>query len=91
MKAKSDVLLKFKIYKAAMENATDKKIKRLRSDNGGEYTGRQFKEDLNRSGIKHESTVPYTPQQNGLAKRMNPSLIEMARCMLYDESIEKKW
>ncbi|KAG3019688.1 hypothetical protein PC120_g9724 [Phytophthora cactorum] len=36
MKTKSDVLSKFKIYKAAMENATDKKIKRLRSDNGGE-------------------------------------------------------
>ncbi|KAG2786110.1 hypothetical protein PC129_g18897 [Phytophthora cactorum] len=39
MKAKSDVLSKFKIYKAAMENATDKMIMRLRSDNGGEYTG----------------------------------------------------
>ncbi|RAW22074.1 hypothetical protein PC110_g21488 [Phytophthora cactorum] len=91
MKAKSDVLSKFKIYKAAMENATDNKIKRLRSDNGGEYTGRQFKGYLNRSGIKHEKTVPYTPQQNGLAERMNWSLVEMARCMLYHESIGKKW
>ncbi|KAG3068409.1 hypothetical protein PI125_g23417 [Phytophthora idaei] len=39
MKAKSDVLSKFKIFKAAMENATDKTVMRLRSDNGGEYTG----------------------------------------------------
>ncbi|GMF32142.1 unnamed protein product [Phytophthora lilii] len=85
MKAKSEVLAMFTIFKAAMENATGKTIKRLRSDNGGEYTGRQFKVYLNRSGIKHQRAVPYTPQQNGLAERMNRSLVEMARCMLYHE------
>ncbi|OWY96592.1 Rve-domain-containing hypothetical protein [Phytophthora megakarya] len=91
MKAKSEVLSKFKFYKAAMENAMGKSIKRLRSDNGGEYTGRQFKAFLNQHGIKHEKTVPYTPQQNGLAERMNRSLVEMARCLLYHESVNKKW
>ncbi|GMF57640.1 unnamed protein product [Phytophthora fragariaefolia] len=35
--------------------------------------------------------MPYTPQQNGLAQRMNRSLVEMARCMLYHEGIDKKW
>ncbi|GMF54711.1 unnamed protein product [Phytophthora fragariaefolia] len=90
MKAKSEVLSKFKIYKAAMENATGKTIKRLRSDNGGEYTDKLFKAYLNRNDIKHERTVPYTPQQNGLAERMNRSLVEMARCMLYHEGIDKK-
>ncbi|GMF22860.1 unnamed protein product [Phytophthora lilii] len=50
-----------------------------------------LKDYLNRSGIKHEKTVPYTPQQNGLAERMNRSLVEMARCMLYHENVEKKW
>ncbi|GMF50088.1 unnamed protein product [Phytophthora fragariaefolia] len=68
MKAKSEVLSKFKIFKAAMENATGKAIKRLRSDNGGGYTDKAFKTYLDRSGIKHEKTVPYTPQQNGLAE-----------------------
>jgi transposase InsO family protein len=87
MKAKSEVLSKFKIFKAAMENATGKTIKRLRSDNGGEYTGRQFKAYLNHHGIKHEKTVPYTPQQNGLVERMNRSLVEMARCMMYHEDV----
>ncbi|KAG3109528.1 hypothetical protein PI125_g10842 [Phytophthora idaei] len=74
-----------------MKNATDKKTKRLRSDNGGEYTGQKFMEYLNSSGIKHEKTAPYSPQQSGLAECMNQSLVEMARCMLYHESIEKKW
>ncbi|GMF22875.1 unnamed protein product [Phytophthora fragariaefolia] len=91
MKAKSEVLSKFKIYKAAMENATGTTIKRLRSDNGGGYTDKLFKACLNRNGIKHEKTVSYTPQQNGLAERMYWSLVEMARCMLYHECIDKKW
>jgi transposase InsO family protein len=91
MKAKSEVLSKFKIFKAAIENTTDKTIKRLRSDNGGKYTGRQFKVYLNHHGIKHERTVPYTPQQNGLAERMNRSLVEMARCMMFHEDVDKKW
>ncbi|GMF28853.1 unnamed protein product [Phytophthora fragariaefolia] len=91
MKAKSEVLSKFKSFKEAMENDTGKTIKRLRSDNGGEYTDKAFKIYLDRSGIKHEKTVPYTPQQNGLAERMNRSLVEMARCMLYHEGIDKKW
>ncbi|KAE8892459.1 hypothetical protein PF005_g19859 [Phytophthora fragariae] len=59
------------MFKADMENATGRKIKRIRSDNGGEYTGRLFKEYLSKQGIRHEKTVPYTPQQNGLAERMN--------------------
>ncbi|KAE8955602.1 hypothetical protein PR001_g32034, partial [Phytophthora rubi] len=79
------------MFKADMENATGRKIRRLRSDNGGEYTGRLFKECLSKQGIRHEKTVPYTPQQNGLAERMNRSLVEMARCMLYHEGIDKKW
>ncbi|KAG3014040.1 hypothetical protein PC121_g19190 [Phytophthora cactorum] len=61
MKAKSDVLPIFKKFKAAMENPTGTMFKCLRSDTGGGYTGRQFKAVFNRSGIKRENTVQYTP------------------------------
>ncbi|GMF59346.1 unnamed protein product [Phytophthora fragariaefolia] len=54
MKAKSDVLSKLKIFKAAMENATGMTMKRQHSDNGGEYTDKAFKTYLDRSGIKYE-------------------------------------
>ncbi|KAG3106011.1 hypothetical protein PC121_g182 [Phytophthora cactorum] len=91
MKATSDVLSKFKIYKAVMDNAMDKKVKRLRSDKSGECNGWQFMRYPNRSGIKHEKTVLYTPQQNGLAERMNRGLAETSRCMLYQEHIKKMW
>ncbi|KAF1318635.1 Integrase catalytic core protein, partial [Globisporangium splendens] len=91
MKKKSEALDKFKIFKSELENLTDCKIKRLRSDNGGEYTSKRFVDYLVGFGIKHEKTVPYTPQQNGMAERMNRTLVEMARCMLYHESVDKKW
>ncbi|OWZ14441.1 hypothetical protein PHMEG_00012083 [Phytophthora megakarya] len=77
--------------KAAMENATRKTIKRMRSDNGGEYTGHQFMAFLNQHGIKHEKTVAYTFLRNGLAERMNRGLVVMARGLLYHESVNKKW
>lgn len=91
LRKKSEVLDKLKLSKAEMENATNTKIKRPRSDNGGEYTGGRFEEFLSEHGIKHEKTVPYTPQQNRLAERMNRSLVEIVRCMLYHESFDTKW
>ncbi|KAE8996680.1 hypothetical protein PR003_g17831 [Phytophthora rubi] len=50
MKKKAEVLEKFKMFKADMEYATGRKIKRIRSDNDGEYTGRLFKEYLSKQG-----------------------------------------
>ncbi|GMF46564.1 unnamed protein product [Phytophthora fragariaefolia] len=66
MKAKSEVLSKFKIFKAAMGNATGKTIKRLRSDNGDGYTDKAFKTYLDRSGIKYEKTVPFMGYEDGV-------------------------
>lgn len=42
-------------------------------------------------GIKHQLTAPYTPEQNGVAERKNRSLMEMARCMLYDADMHIKF
>jgi hypothetical protein len=38
LKTKDEVFNKFKEYKALIENLSERKIKTLRSDNGGEYT-----------------------------------------------------
>jgi len=51
------------------------------SDRGGEYMSHEFNAFLDSHGIKHQCTVPYTPQQNGVAERKNRSLTEMARCV----------
>ena len=56
-----------------------KYIKCLRSYGGGEYHFPKYCEDV---GIIHELSVPYTPQQNGVAKRKNRTLTEMVNVML---------
>ena len=61
-----------------MENQTEKKIKALRTDNGGELCRKEFEEFC----IARQKTTPYTPQQNGVAERMNRTLMEKGRSML---------
>lgn len=69
------------------ENQTDKKIKRIWSDNGKEFINREFKTFLQENGIIHEETAPYTPQENGIAERNNRTIIQMTRCMLNDAKL----
>ena len=59
----------------------------LRSDRGGEYLSIEFNAFLADCGIKHQCTMPYTPQQNGVAERKNGSLMEMARCMVKSQHL----
>ena len=65
-----------------VERSTVWKLKVLRSDNGGEYTSGEFVEYLMSEGIRHELTVPKSPQQNGVAERLNRTLVEMTQSML---------
>jgi transposase InsO family protein len=60
---------------------------RLRTDSGGEYDSKEFKGYLESKGIKHEKTNAYTPQENGISKRMNHTLVESARAMLNDSRL----
>lgn len=64
-----------------VETETGLKVKCLRSDNGGEYIDRGFSEYCVAQGIRMEKTIPGTPQQNGVAERMNRTLNERARSM----------
>jgi transposase InsO family protein len=82
LRKKSEVFDKFKEFKALVENQTKKKIKVLRKDNGGEFCGNKFKELCKKCGIARQKTTPYTPQQNGVAERMNRTLMEKSRSML---------
>jgi transposase InsO family protein len=64
------------------QNEFDAKVKRIRSDNGTKFKNTQVEYFLDEEGIKHEFLAPYTPQQNGVAKRKNRTLREMVRTML---------
>jgi len=89
-KAKVASILK-KFAKNA-QNQFDVKIKKIRSDNGKEFDNTNIEEYCYEFGIKHEFSSTYTPQQNGVVKRKNQTLITLARTMLdeYNTS-EKMW
>lgn len=89
LKNKSDVFDAFKRWRALVENETDLKIKCLQSDNGGEYLGDDFKRYCAEAGIKMRKTIPGTPQQNGVAERMNRTLNERARSMRLHAGLPK--
>ncbi|KAH9718038.1 hypothetical protein KPL71_022065 [Citrus sinensis] len=89
LKHKSEALDKFKEWTALMENQIGRKVKRLRTDNGLEYCSNEFDEFCRKMGIARHKTVRNTPQQNGLAERMNRTLIEKLRCMLLSSNLSK--
>ena len=89
LKHKNDVFLTFKQWKALIEKQTCKQIKRLRTDNGMEFCEGDFEEFCKNEGIVRHRTVRMTPQQNGVAERMNRTLLERARCMISNAGLTK--
>ncbi|GKC67928.1 zinc finger, CCHC-type containing protein [Tanacetum coccineum] len=77
--AKDEALDKFRIYKTEVELQQNDLIKTLRTDRGGEYYDHVFFQSI---GIIHETTTPYTPQQNGVTERKNRALKKMVNSML---------
>ena len=89
LKTKDQVLDYFKLFHAMVERDTGKKLKCLRTDNGGEYTSREFDVYCGSHGIRHERTVPRTPQHNGVAERMNRTIMEKVRSMIIMAKLPK--
>ena len=87
MKNKSEVLEKFKEFHNFATNLAGNQIKVLCSDNGGEYCSRNFDEYLKQKGITRQLTVPNNPAQNGLAERMNRTIVESARSMMFHSNL----
>ena len=86
---KDEALKHFEAYKAMVETQTGSKLKRFRSDNGGEYINKPFKDFCAKYGILMETTAPYSPAQNGVAERLNRTLLEHARAMIYAKNLPK--
>ena len=63
------------------EEWTGKRLKCLRSDNGGEYCNKEFDNYFSYHGIRREKIVPGTPQENGVSERMNTTIMENAMSM----------
>nr|GEW18482.1 retrovirus-related Pol polyprotein from transposon TNT 1-94 [Tanacetum cinerariifolium] len=54
-------------------------VRRIRTDNGTEFVNQTLRKYYEEVGISHETSVARSPQQNGVVKRRNRTLIEAAR------------
>lgn len=88
---KSEVFEKFVDFNQLLINQFGSSAKTLRTDNGGEYLSSDFGSYLRKNGIKHERTVPYTPQQNGVSERKNRTIMDCVRTMLLDSGLAQKF
>jgi hypothetical protein len=87
LKYKDEVFNKFKEFKALIENISERKIKILKSDNGGEYTSNEFVNLCKDVGIKRELTAPYNPQQNNVDERKNRMIMEAVKTMIHNRDL----
>ncbi|GKE73441.1 putative ribonuclease H-like domain-containing protein, partial [Tanacetum coccineum] len=76
-----------KSFITGIENLIDQRVKVIRCDNRTDFKNKEMNQFCERKGIKREFGVARTPQQNGVAKRKNRTLIEAARTMLADSKL----
>ncbi|GKA45763.1 putative ribonuclease H-like domain-containing protein [Tanacetum coccineum] len=76
-----------KAFITGIENQINHRVKIIRCDNGTEFKNKEMNQFCEMKGIKREFSVARTPQQNGVAKRKNRTLIEAARTMLADSKL----
>ena len=88
LKNKSDTVLATEKFLA--DTAPYGKVKCFRSDNGTEFTGKDYQTLLIKNVIKHQTSAPYSPHQNGTAERNWRTLFDMARCMLIESGLPKQ-
>ena len=79
LNSKDEALEKFCVFKTELELQQGISIKVFHTDRGGEFYDPTYFQSV---GIIHETTTPYTPQQNGVAERKNRTLKEMVNSML---------
>ena len=88
LKYKDNALAAFKDYKALREKQSGCQLKVLHTDGSGEYMG-EFDDYLKENGITHKVTVPYSPEQNGKAERVNHIIMGPVRTILAQQKPPK--
>lgn len=91
LKRKSEVYQKVLNFVQMVETQTGNKLKILQCDNGGEYINNKLIDFFTSKGIILKRTAPYTPEQNGIAERINRTIFDRVRCMLSHAKLDKSF
>ena len=89
LRTKDETFEAYKVFAAWAKTQHGMQIKRLRSDRGGEYTGRKFSAFLREQGTERRLTTHDTPQHNGVAESLNRRLFDCVRAMLHQADLPK--
>jgi transposase InsO family protein len=89
LRSKDEALQAYKTFAAWASTQHGAKVKRLRSDRGGEYTGNNFTDFLQSQGTERRLTTHDTPQHNGVAESLNRRLLERVRAVLHHSQLPK--
>nr|GEZ61900.1 retrovirus-related Pol polyprotein from transposon TNT 1-94 [Tanacetum cinerariifolium] len=91
LKEKSQAFEAFKSFKAMVEKEKGLKIKSMRSDRVGEFLSKEFNKFCEDNRIRRFLTAPYSPQQNGVVKRKNRTILNMVQIMLKTKKMPKEF
>jgi transposase InsO family protein len=89
LKDRSQLFAIFQSFYAEISNQFNAKLLAFRTDNAREYTESSFQEFLTSRGIIHQTSCVHTPQQNGIAKRKNGSILAIARALMLQMHVPK--
>ena len=81
----------FKRFLAWILRQKGANVKRVRTDNRGEYMGQEFQHICGELGIIHEMMTPYTPKHNGIAERYNRMLQEGSLTLLHNSGLTSRF
>jgi gag-polypeptide of LTR copia-type/Integrase core domain/GAG-pre-integrase domain/Domain of unknown function (DUF4219) len=87
---KSDVPEVVKRTIKQLETQTGQQLKAVRTDRGGEYLNHSLLTYFASKGVLHQTTAPYTPEQNGAAERLNRTLMERVRAMQLNAGLQQE-
>ena len=82
LKRKDEAFKYFQEWQALVEQETNQKVNIFRTDNGGEYSSKDFESYLRKLGVNHQVTAPYTSAQNGKAEQLHRTLFNRAQAMM---------
>lgn len=90
MVSKEEVCEKVQEFVTRVENQLERKVKVIKSDNGTEFKNAKLLDWCASKGIVMNFTTPYSPSLNGKAERLNRTLCEKMRAMLFQSKVEKE-